>query len=1086
MAYRISVTGSQPSVVVVSGLSISTSSTLTNGNQGSILTPVTFTAIGGTPPYTWRQLGGAVNPWTNGDTYVQPTGGLNVSYAGVLAGTPLANAETNSFPVQVTDSAIPPASTQKTFNVTTTSAAFNTTVLGSTNQFASSIDAVDQRYFYNINMWGGQPGYTNTYIKAWSPRNFVIHQPITYTVTGGGFIGFPFAMRGWYKGMTPGYFASTGTSAAAPLVSSGILISSLTGSGTGKFQYRIVLEQPIDRTVTADDTLCDLYIHSISNPTGGGDQHTNTDPNNPLCNILLCPNWINTGNGFSAVIRNINWSSSYFTGHIDNGSGGAGTQLTITSFATPALNGGYLQIGQTLSPGPAPSGPASPAAGTQIIGFVSGTYGGVGVYTVQTSQLTASGTMVGKVGPPTYVSSSTGGQVTLDGKVWYYQLSNSTQFAQYPPVTGTYNSIVLIPAPWNDGQQAGLKYLYGDYGQLVKDLIASPIGSLLPFTASSYVSNFGIGVEGNGYTTNVDTWIKDFQTAILSEADIVIPVTQECGTLISRGLPTADSGAVGGNGSDKANTANYNADWFYSATTPSVGSPVYVAYNCNSVSSALKKNGFVILQNVSGGHYASTSFGYLGDFTIDVNPSVSGTYPTTGWVTMRPYTGNVEAKLGLYIGDWSANGGWIRMNCTAGAVTNAGGIGSIYNFKMDVYNSPRTSGLSDGIKHFGDSISAKTMQAAQCEADDGSIGAQADYAGNTLRNYTGRHHPWIGCGVSGWSLTGAWNSVATTSTVTGSGYTNGGYTNVQMQGGTGILCAVNVTVSGGVPSITSIPNPGYGFTVSDVLTPVIGQLPGGSGFSFTVASITTSGYTSVIPFFAGFRGPSWLDNWGGRDAIFAFGTNDLLGAGVTQLIFQSGLAWTANRCIANGQNAIMPTVFYSMGDAGVTSNNGSAYIKNLTNLAITGITNAAQAQVTLSYLSTIHPLAVGQECLFGGVVGMTQINGSPGLVQSIGGSSGAWTATFNINSSGFGAFSGTGTPILTRTKVIDGPDLNTWGNTYQKAIFLPAVDTIHPNGYGAAWFRTYWVDWMGRRQYLGQPASTIQFDCSIGLGAGGN
>jgi Pectate lyase superfamily protein/Ubiquitin-activating enzyme E1 FCCH domain len=76
---------------------------------------------------------------------------------------------------------------------------------------------------------------------------------------------------------------------------------------------------------------------------------------------------------------------------------------------------------------------------------------------------------------------------------------------------------------------------------------------------------------------------------------------------------------------------------------------------------------------------------------------------------------------------------------------------------------------------------------------------------------------------------------------------------------------------------------------------------------------------------------------------------------------------------------------------------------------ITAITQAASAVVTVNQVSTVNPFLVGDVVSFSGVNGMTQINGLGGTVSAIGGSSGAWTFTININSSAFTAYSSAGT-----------------------------------------------------------------------------
>lgn len=75
---------------------------------------------------------------------------------------------------------------------------------------------------------------------------------------------------------------------------------------------------------------------------------------------------------------------------------------------------------------------------------------------------------------------------------------------------------------------------------------------------------------------------------------------------------------------------------------------------------------------------------------------------------------------------------------------------------------------------------------------------------------------------------------------------------------------------------------------------------------------------------------------------------------------------------------------------------------------ITAITQAASAVVTINTVSVNNPFAVNCPVSFEGVLGMTQINGVMGSVSAVGGVSGAWTATVNINSSGFSAFTSGG------------------------------------------------------------------------------
>ena len=75
--------------------------------------------------------------------------------------------------------------------------------------------------------------------------------------------------------------------------------------------------------------------------------------------------------------------TAVFTGEIDDGAGSAGTVLDVT-----AVTSGTILTGMTITG-------TGITAGTRIVAQVSGTTGGVGVYTVSTSQLVASTTING-------------------------------------------------------------------------------------------------------------------------------------------------------------------------------------------------------------------------------------------------------------------------------------------------------------------------------------------------------------------------------------------------------------------------------------------------------------------------------------------------------------------------------------------------------------------------------------------------------------------------------------------------------------------------------------------------------------------
>ncbi len=108
---------------------------------------------------------------------------------------------------------------------------------------------------------------------------------------------------------------------------------------------------------------------------------------------------------------------------------------------------------------------------------------------------------------------------------------------------------------------------------------------------------------------------------------------------------------------------------------------------------------------------------------------------------------------------------------------------------------------------------------------------------------------------------------------------------------------------------------------------------------------------------------------------------------------------------------------------------------NLTNV-ITAISQAASAVVTVSTVSGANPFFVGQVVGFSGIVGMTQMNGLTGVVTAIGGASGAWTITVNINSTAFTAYSSGGVATKGMVSGLITPAI---GMQWFPAIFLTGL-----------------------------------------------
>jgi hypothetical protein len=111
-----------------------------------------------------------------------------------------------------------------------------------------------------------------------------------------------------------------------------------------------------------------------------------------------------------ADIPNIAWKRAKdvlgyatFTGRIDNGTAGnAGTVLTVT-----ALAAGAIQLGQTIT--------GAGVTATYITGQISGTPGGVGVYSVYTSQNVPATAITAAPATQTMLSLMRGGQADQAG-----------------------------------------------------------------------------------------------------------------------------------------------------------------------------------------------------------------------------------------------------------------------------------------------------------------------------------------------------------------------------------------------------------------------------------------------------------------------------------------------------------------------------------------------------------------------------------------------------------------------------------------------------------------------------------------------
>lgn len=146
-------------------------------------------------------------------------------------------------------------------------------------------------------------------------------------------------------------------------------------------------------------------------------------------------------------------TTAVFTATIDDGTPpGAGTVLTVT-----AVTSGSIYMGMTLSG-------TGVTANTKIVGFVSGTYGGVGVYTVDTSQEVLSTSITGTLAsritayrPGAYnvmfsaqFINTDAGSITHDASVWFRKngtdVANSANYISVPPTHAGVDGRTMLSA----------------------------------------------------------------------------------------------------------------------------------------------------------------------------------------------------------------------------------------------------------------------------------------------------------------------------------------------------------------------------------------------------------------------------------------------------------------------------------------------------------------------------------------------------------------------------------------------------------------------------------------------------------------
>jgi len=123
-----------------------------------------------------------------------------------------------------------------------------------------------------------------------------------------------------------------------------------------------------------------------------------------------------------------------------------------------------------------------------------------------------------------------------------------------------------------------------------------------------------------------------------------------------------------------------------------------------------------------------------------------------------------------------------------------------------------------------------------------------------------------------------------------------------------------------------------------------------------------------------------------------------------------------------------PNLFTPQQAPYTTTTGNRQYINESTNLVITGISKATNASITATHSFTSSDIGV-TVVTFHGILGMTQMNGLSGVIQSV---TSTTSFTVNIDSTNFGTYSA-GTAGLTGgfANVVTGAPVSTlYGNQY--------------------------------------------------------
>ncbi len=260
------------------------------------------------------------------------------------------------------------------------------------------------------------------------------------------------------------------------------------------------------------------------------------------------------------------------------------------------------------------------------------------------------------------------------------------------------DSVTLeINAPADGSYTLSIRYSqpYDEAGKYQNVLVnGTEIGQILcAYTEENAFRTVGISAnlkKGSNTVTIQASWgwcYLDKLTVVQNTQSAGMPANP----VISRNVPAYSKNTTA---AAAGNDAHYYTSWTSSGQD-------YLAYDLSSVPQSQRKQVLAVWYNGSTfdqiGSYATCSAIPV-DYTIEVNAAAGGTYPASGWKSVKTVQGNGLSSRQHLIDLEGYN--WIRINVSKC-------YGNEVSLNFDIHDA--SAGISDSWIFFGDSITAGSM-----------------------------------------------------------------------------------------------------------------------------------------------------------------------------------------------------------------------------------------------------------------------------------------------------------------------------------------------------------------------------------------